>query len=136
MEKNSSFCSVLQGNPAVASPKEQLYEQMTSNPAFTERNIQKANAYLLYSRQEQKSLVTYHTLQSLYVCVWLVNTLTSAAPIASPIICMLSPTDVCFVWERNLSFSSADVCGAGTRDEALRTSAWEARKNIKLKVVL
>ena len=29
-----------QGNPAVAPPKEQLYEQMTSNPAFTERNIQ------------------------------------------------------------------------------------------------
>ena len=28
---------------------------MASNPAFTERNIQKANAYLLYSRQEQKS---------------------------------------------------------------------------------
>ena len=73
-EKNSTFCSVLQGNPAVASPKEQIYVQMTSNPAFTERNIQKANAYLLYSRQEQKSLVTYHTLQSLYVCVWLVNT--------------------------------------------------------------
>ena len=96
MKKNSAFCSVLQGNPAVASPKEQLYEQMTSNPAFTERNIQKANAYLLYSRQEQKSLVTYHTLQSLYVCVWLVNTLTSTAPIGSPIISTsfpgLSPT--------------------------------------------
>ena len=36
---NSAFCSVLQGNPAVVSPKEQLYEQTTSNPAFTERNI-------------------------------------------------------------------------------------------------
>ena len=60
-EKNSAFCSVVQGNPVVASPKEQLYEQMASNPAFTERNIQKANAYLSYSRQEQKSLVTYHT---------------------------------------------------------------------------
>ena len=46
-EKKSAFCSVLQGNTAAASPKEQLYEQMTSNPAFTERNIQKANAYLL-----------------------------------------------------------------------------------------
>ena len=96
---------------------------MTSNPAFTERNIQKAYAYLLYSRQEQKSLVTYHTLQSLYVCVWLVNTLTSTAPIGSPIICMWSPADVCEQWERNLSFSSADVRGAGTRDEPLRTSA-------------
>ena len=40
-EKNSAFCSVLQGNSPVASPKEQLYEQTTSNPAFTERNIQK-----------------------------------------------------------------------------------------------
>ena len=63
-EKKSAFWSVLQGNPAVASPKEQLYEQMTSNPVITERNIQKANAYLLCSRQEQKSLVTHHTLQS------------------------------------------------------------------------
>ena len=99
---------------------------MTSNPAFTERNIQKANAYLLYSRQEQKSLVTYHTLQSLYVCVWLVNTLTSTAPIGSPIICMWSPADICEQWERNLSFSSADVCGAGMRDAPLRMSAGEA----------
>ena len=37
----------LQGNAAFASLREQLYEQMTSNAAFTERNIQKANAYLL-----------------------------------------------------------------------------------------
>ena len=130
--KNSAFRSVLQGNHAVASPKEQLYEQMTSNPAFTERNIQKANANLLYSRQEQKSLVTYHTLQSLYVCVWLVNTLTSTAPIGSPIICMWSSADICQPWERNLSFSSADVRGAGTRDEPLRSSAWEASTNLGL----
>ena len=40
-KRNSAFCSVLQGNSAVESPKEQLYEQMTSNPALTERNIQK-----------------------------------------------------------------------------------------------
>ena len=60
-EKNSAFCSDLQGNPAVASPKEKLDEQMTSNPAFTERNIQKPNAYLLDSRPEQKFVVTYHT---------------------------------------------------------------------------
>ena len=43
----------LQSNPAVASPREQLYEQMTSNPAFTERNLQKSNAYLRESRPEQ-----------------------------------------------------------------------------------
>ena len=100
---------------------------MTSNPAFTERNIQKANAYLLDSRPEQKSLVTYHNLQSLYVSVWLFNTLTSTAPIGSSIICMWSPADICEQWERNLSFGSADVRGAGTRDEPPRTSAWEAR---------
>ena len=99
---------------------------MTSNPAVTERNIQKPNAYLLYSRPEQNSLVTYHTVQSLFVCVWLVNTLTSTASIGSPIICMWSPADICEQWERNLSFGSADVRGAGTRDEPLRISAWEA----------
>ena len=97
-EKNSAFCSVLQGNPAIASPKEQLYQQTTSNPAFTERNIQQPIAYLLDSRWEQKSLVTHHTLQSLYVCVWLVNTLTSTVPIGSPIICTWSPADICEQW--------------------------------------
>ena len=127
-EKNSAFYSVLQGNPAVASPKEQIYEQTTSNPPFTERNIQKANAYLLDSRPEQTFLVTYHTLQSLYASVWLFNTLTSTAPIGSPIICMWSPADICEQWEGNLSFCSADVRGAGTRDEPLRISAWEARQ--------
>ena len=76
MKNNSAFCSVLQGHPAVASPKEQLYEQTTSNPAFTERNIQKPKAYILDSRPQQKSLVMYLSLQNLYVCVWLVNTLT------------------------------------------------------------
>ena len=73
--------------PAVTSPKEHVYEQMTYNPAFTERNIQEVNAiYLLDSRPEQKFLVTYHTLPSLCVCVWLVNTLTSTAPIGPPVI--------------------------------------------------
>ena len=100
----------------VASPKEQLYEQVTSNPVLTERNILKAKAYLLDSRPEQKSLVTYYTLPSFYVCVWLVNTLTSTA-IGSPIICMRSPADICEQWERDLSFSSADVSGARTCDE-------------------
>ena len=133
MKKNSAFCSVLQGKPAVASPKEQLYEQMTSNPAFTERNIQKPNAYLLDSRPKQKYLVTY---QSLYVCVWLVNTLTSTAPIGSPIICMWSPADICEQWEKNLSFSSADVRGAGTRDKPLRMSAWEATPNANRQCIL
>ena len=101
---------------------------MTSCPAFTERSIQKPNACLLDSRPEQNSLVTYNTLQSLYVGVWLVNTLTSTAPIGSPIICMWSPADICEQWERNLSFGSADVRGTGTRDESLRTFAWEVTR--------
>ena len=105
------FIQYYKVTPAVASPKEQLYEQTTSNPAFTEWNIQKANAYLLDSRPEQKSLVTYYTLQSLYASVWLVNTLTSTAPIGSPIIYMWSPADIWEQWERNLSFGSADVRG-------------------------
>ena len=66
--------------------------------------------------RSKKSLVMYHTLQSLCVCVWLVNTLISTAPIGSPIICMWSPADICEHWESNLCFGSADVCGA----------AWEA----------
>ena len=119
----------LHGNPVAASPKDQLYEQTTSNPAFTERIIQKANAvlYLLDSCPEHKIFgVTCHTLPSLYVSVWLVNTLISTSPIGSLIICMLSPADICEQWERNLSFSSADVSGAGTRDAPLRRSTWEA----------
>ena len=72
-------------------------------------------------------MVTYHTLQSLYVSFWLVNTLTITAPIGSPII------DICEQWERNLSFSSADVRRAGTRDEPLRTCAWEARRSVNTK---
>ena len=41
---------------------------------------------------------------------------------------MRSPADICEQWERNLSFGSADVRGVGTRDEPLRTSAWEATR--------
>ena len=64
-DKKSAFCSVTTYHPTVASPKEHLYEQMPSNPAFTERNIQKANPYFLHSCPEQNSLVKYHTLPSL-----------------------------------------------------------------------
>ena len=45
-KKNSAFFSVLQGHTAIASPIERLYEQMTSNSAFTERNIPKSNALI------------------------------------------------------------------------------------------
>ena len=42
-EKHTAFCSVTMYHPTVASPKENLYvyEQRASNPALTERNIQK-----------------------------------------------------------------------------------------------
>ena len=30
------------------------------------------------------------------------------------------------IYERKWLFVSADVCGAGTRDEPVRTSVWEA----------
>ena len=55
-------------------------------------------------------------------------TQATTAPIGSPIICMWSPADICEQCETNLSFSSADVRVAGTCDEPLRMSAWEARE--------
>ena len=55
---------------AVASAKEHIYEQMTYNPAFTERNIQEANAYILDSRPEQKCLITYHhSIELVLMCL-------------------------------------------------------------------
>ena len=93
-----------------------------------QREIYKKPTLISYILVRSKNLVTYHTLQSLYVCVWLVNTLTSTAPIGSPIICMWSPADICEQWERNLSFGSADVRGVRTRDEPPRTSAWLAKE--------
>ena len=80
--------------PLLPHPHNNLYEQMTSNPAFTKRNIQNANAYLLKFCPNENSLVTYHTLPSLYICVWLFNTLTSV-PIGYLIICTWAPTDIC-----------------------------------------
>ena len=50
MKKILLFIQSYKVTPAVASPKEQLYEQMASNPAFTKRNMQKANAYLVRSK--------------------------------------------------------------------------------------
>ena len=55
-KKNSAFCSVTLYHPTTASPKEHLYEQLASNPAFTERNMQKANPHILNSCSGQNSL--------------------------------------------------------------------------------
>ena len=48
-------------------------------------------------------LNSYNTLPSLKVCVWLVNTLTSTAPVGSPIICTWAPADICEQWEGNFT---------------------------------
>jgi len=47
LESEDPLLSVTTYKPAVASPTEQLYEQMTSNPALTKRNIQNSKVYLL-----------------------------------------------------------------------------------------
>ena len=47
--------------PLLPHPQNNLYEQMKSNPAFTKRNIQNANAYLLKFCRNENSLVKYNT---------------------------------------------------------------------------
>ena len=84
-----------------------------------QREIRKKPTLISYILVRSKNLWSRITLYRActLVCVWLVNTLSSTAPTGSPIICMWSPADVWEQWERNLSFSSADVRGAGTRHE-------------------
>ena len=95
-----------------------------------QREIYKKPTLIYYILvRSKKSLVMYHTLQSLCVCVWLVNTLISTAPIGSPIICMWSPADICGQWERNLSFVLADDRNVW-RTSYIRTSTWEARTDV------
>ena len=88
--KNSAFCSVLQGNPAVASPEEHLYEQMTSITAFTERNIQKKKRLSHgFSSGEKIFGHVSHSSKLVRMYVFVLSTpLTPTAPIGSPIICM------------------------------------------------
>ena len=73
----------------MASPKEHLYQSKWHliQHNFTERNIQKANPYLLHFCPEQNSLVMYQALSDVAHRVWLVNTLTFLTPIGSPITC-------------------------------------------------
>ena len=71
LEKNLLFVQLQPTrdyHPDVASPREHLYEQMPPNPAFTERNIRKANAYLLHSCPKKNSHYT-STLPSLQYVV-------------------------------------------------------------------
>ena len=59
---------------------------------------------------------------------WLFNTSTSTTLIVSPLICTWALTDVCEQWERKRRLVSADAREAETRDEPLRTFAWELRR--------
>ena len=94
-EISSAFCSVTTYNPAVALTTEKLYEQMTSNQASTKRQRLSPK----YSCPEINSLVTYHTPPSLYVCAWLVDTLSSTVLIGSPIIYTWALADICLTME-------------------------------------
>ena len=72
---------------------------MTPNPAFTERNIQKANivpTFLSGAKLWLHSIKLRHRF-------WPVNALTSSAPIGFPIICVWAPADICEQWEGNLT---------------------------------
>ena len=117
----------LQGNPAVASSKEQLNEKMTSNRAFAEKKYIKGQC--LSSRFSSGAKIfghVSHSTELVRMCLACQHFDFNSADWIS-IICMWSPADICEQWERNLSFGSADVSGTGTRDEPLRTSAWEAK---------
>ena len=62
-----------------------------------------SRSFSLAPKYSCPELNSYNTLPSLYVCVWLVNTLTSTAQIGSPIICTWAPADICEQWQGNLT---------------------------------
>ena len=57
-------------------------------------------ACLLDSRPEQKSLVTFYTLPSLYVCAWLVNTLISAVHVRTGVCAYIDGTHLLLLFKR------------------------------------
>ena len=103
-KKKFCLCSVLQANPAVASSNEQLYEQMMSNPAFTEKYTKTQRLSPRFLSGAKIFGHVSHSTQLVRVCLACQH----------------------FDFNSTESFSSADVGGAGTHDEPLRTSAWEA----------
>ena len=103
-----------------------MSKKTTSNPAFTERNIQKPHAYLLNSRPEQNLCHVSHSTVLVRMCLACQHVDFNSADWISDNLHVITRTDICEQWERKLSFGSVDVRGAGTRDEPLRTSAWEA----------
>ena len=96
---------------------------MTSNPAFTERNIQKANINLLLFSSGAKIFGhVSHSTELVLMCLAFQHFDFNSTDWISDNLHV-----ICEQWERNLSSSSADVHGTGMHDEPLRTSAWEAR---------
>ena len=97
------------------------------------REIYKKPTLISYILVRSKNLWSRITLYRACTYVFRLSTpWFQHAPIGSPIICMRSPAVICEQWERNLTFSSADVRGQEPflrrftrRDEPLRTSAWE-----------
>ena len=69
-EKKFCFCSVLQGNPAIVSPNEQLYEQlMTSNPTFTEDYTKTQRLSLRFSSGAKIFGHVSHATELVQVCL-------------------------------------------------------------------
>ena len=103
-EKTSAFCSVTSYHPTVASPKEHLYEQMPSNPAFTERDIQKANPFsyiLVLSKTLWSSVTLYRACRSVKVVVCQHFDFKSAHWHSDNL--LVSPADICEQWKGNLT---------------------------------
>ena len=100
---------------------------MTCNPAFTERNIQKANAYLLLFSSGAKIFGhVSHSTELVRMCLACQHFDFNSADWISDNLHVISSWYLRTMGNEFI-FSSADVRGAGTHDEPLRTSAWEAR---------
>ena len=95
-----------------------------------QREIYKKPTLISYILVRSKNLWSRITLYRACTYVFRLSTpWFQHAPIGSPIICMRSPAVICEQWERNLTFSSADVRGAGTVPAAFH-AAWRTPKNV------
>ena len=110
------------------SPTEQLYKQMTSNPAFTKRNIQNANAYLLNGWAKLDGHVSRST-ELVRMCLACQHFDSNSADWFSDNLHVSSSWYLRTMGkEFNHSFQHTLMHEAGTRDEPLRKSAWETTK--------
>ena len=94
--ENTAFCLVVTHHPTVVSPKEHLYEQMASNSAYDKEKCTKNHRDWLFN-SSTCFFVNLHVSSG-----WCLRTMGK---------------------EKTACFS--DVRGAETRDELLRTFAWE-----------